>query len=233
MKLIPRTEKRLHNYNGNWDNRLDGKRLKKFDIVLTNPPFGKARSWIPDSKDIGIAECYELWNEYGQTEIDMGIIFLENAVRVLKENGRMAIVLSNSIASIDAHAKARRWLLDNMRIVAMIDLPANIFAEAGVSPTIIVAYKPKESELKKLKRRDYQIFSREIKKVGYEVKTKNKVKCFESQFKMNPVTFEKEINRDGTAKIDEEFTETVEAFRQWCNMQEDRLKRLFLKEEAQ
>ena len=233
VKLIPRTEKRLHNYNGNWDNRLDGKRLKKFDIVLTNPPFGKARSWIPDSKDIGIAECYELWNEYGQTEIDMGIIFLENAVRVLKENGRMAIVLSNSIASIDAHAKARRWLLDNMRIVAMIDLPANIFAEAGVSPTIIVAYKPKESELKKLKRRDYQIFSREIKKVGYEVKTKNKVKCFESQFKMNPVTFEKEINRDGTAKIDEEFTETVEAFRQWCNMQEDRLKRLFLKEEAQ
>ncbi|MFQ8952249.1 MAG: Eco57I restriction-modification methylase domain-containing protein [Oscillospiraceae bacterium] len=84
----------MHNYNGNWDKRVDGKKLKKFDIVLTNPPFGEARSWIPADSEKGIAECYELWNRYKQTKIDMGVIFLENAFRVLKENGRMAIVLS-------------------------------------------------------------------------------------------------------------------------------------------
>ena len=33
-----------------------------------------------------------------------------------------------------------------------------------------------------------KVFSREIKKVGYEVKTKNKVKYFETQYKINPVT---------------------------------------------
>lgn len=228
VKLIPRTEKQEHNYNGKWDNRVDGKRLKKFDIVLTNPPFGEARSWIPDSKDIGIAECYELWNRYGQTKIDEGIIFLENAVRVLKEGGRMAIVLSNSIASIDAHKEARKWLLENMRIVAIIDLPPNIFAEAGVAPTLIFAYKPSKKELAKLRADNYQVFSKEIKKVGYEVKTKNKVKYFETQFKINPITFEKEINADGTAKLDEEFTETVREFKQWCNTQEETLKKLFL-----
>jgi type I restriction enzyme M protein len=54
---------------------------------------------------------------------------LENAVRVLADNGRMAIVLSNSIASIASHKEARKWLCENMRIVAIIDLPANIFAE--------------------------------------------------------------------------------------------------------
>lgn len=228
VKLIPRTEKQEHNYNGKWDNRVDGKRLKKFDIVLTNPPFGEARSWIPDGKDIGIAECYELWNRYGQTKIDEGIIFLENAVRVLKEGGRMAIVLSNSIASIDAHKEARKWLLENMRIVAIIDLPPNIFAEAGVAPTLIFAYKPSKKELAKLRADNYQVFSKEIKKVGYEVKTKNKVKYFETQFKINPITFEKEINADGTAKLDEEFTETVREFKQWCNTQEETLKKLFL-----
>ena len=226
-KLIPRTEKQEHNYNGNWDNRVDGDNLKKFDIVLTNPPFGEARSWIPVGKEKEIAECYELWNRYNQTKIDLGVIFLVNSVRVLKENGRMAIVLSNSIASIDSHKEARKWLCENMRIVAIIDLPPNIFAEAGVSPTIIFAYKPSKDDLAVLKEKNYQVFSKEIKKVGYEVKTKNKVKCFETQYKLNPQTFEKEINPDGTAKLDEEFTETVAEFKQWCNMQEDTLKKLF------
>lgn len=228
LELVPKTESRLHNYNGNWDKRVDGKKLKKFDIVLTNPPFGEARSWIPADSEKGVAECYELWNRYMQTKIDMGVIFLENAVRVLRENGRMAIVLSNSIASIDAHSETRKWLCENMRIVAIVDLPSNIFAEAGVSPTIIFAYKPSKKELEKLLKNDYQVFSREIKKVGYEVKTKNKVKCFETQYKINPVTFEKEINSDGTAKLDEEFTETVKNFKLWCNTQEDTLKKLFL-----
>ena len=228
IKLLPRTEKQEHNYNGQWDNRVDGKSLKKFDIVLTNPPFGEARSWTPTGVDKNIAECYELWNKYNQTKIDLGVIFLENAVRILDENGRMAIVLSNSIASIDSHKEARKWLCKNMRIVAIIDLPANIFAEAGVSPTIIIAYKPNIQELKKLQENNYQVFSKEIKKVGYEVKTKNKVKCFETQYKLNPKTFEKEINSDGTAKLDEEFTETVSTFKQWCNKQEDTLKKLFL-----
>jgi type I restriction enzyme M protein len=228
LELVPKTESRPHNYNGNWDKRVDGKKLKKFDIVLTNPPFGEARSWIPADSEKGIAECYELWNRYKQTKIDMGVIFLENAVRVLKENGRMAIVLSNSIASIDAHSEARKWLCENMRIVAIVDLPPNIFAEAGVSPTIIFAYKPPKKELEKLLKSNYQVFSREIKKVGYEVKTKNKVKYFETQYKINPVTFEKEINTDGTAMLDEEFTETVKKFKVWCNTQEDSLKKLFL-----
>ena len=228
IKLIPKTEKRHNNYNGNWDNRNDGSNLKKFDIVLTNPPFGDARAWEPKGNDKNIAECYELWNRYKQNKIDLGVIFLENAVRILKENGRMAIVLSNSIASIDAHKSARKWLCENMRITAIIDLPPNIFAEAGVSPTIIIAYKPSKEELEQLKANNYQVFSKEIKKVGYEVKTKNKVKCFETQYKLNPNTFEKEINEDGTAKLDEEFTETVREFKNWCNKQEETLIKLFL-----
>lgn len=149
IQLVPKTEKKKHNYNGDWDNRVDGKNLKKFDIVLTNPPFGEARSWVPTGKEKDIAECYELWNRYGQSKIDLGVIFLENAVRILRTHGRMAIVLSNSIASIDAHKEARKWLCENMRIVAIIDLPANIFAEAGVAPTIIFAYKPEKKNFKR------------------------------------------------------------------------------------
>ena len=107
-------------------------------------------------------------------------------------------------------------------------MPPQIFAEAGVSPTIIVAYKPTADELAKLKSENYEIFSREIKKVGYEVKTIKKVKTFVPQYKINPETFETMINDDGTPMLDEEFTETIRNFKQWCNKQEDTLKRLFI-----
>lgn len=229
INLVPKTDKNNFNYDGNWDNRADNKVLKKFDIVLTNPPFGKARAFNPKTtKELETAQCYHLWNKYNKNEIDKGVLFLENAVRILDTHGRMGIVLSNSIASIPEHKEARKWLIDNMRIVAIIDLPSQIFAEAGVSPTIIIAYKPTEKELKALKDKNYEVFSKEIKKVGYEVKTKNKVKSFVPVFKIDPITFEKEINSDGSPKRDEEFTETIKEFRTWCNSQEKTLKDIFL-----
>ena len=54
---------------------------------------------------------YELWNiARSGNWIDLGLVFLENAYRILKENGRMGIILSNSIASVDRWNTAREWL---------------------------------------------------------------------------------------------------------------------------
>src|SRR5690606_21557012 len=131
---------KLHK-TGNWDNWKNQTKLKKFDVVLTNPPFGEDRAFEPkDSKEKELIECYEMWNLYGGKKVDLGVVFLENAYRILKENGRMGIVLSNSIASIDTHKQARKWLMDKMRIVAIFDLPANVFGETGVNTSVIVAY---------------------------------------------------------------------------------------------
>lgn len=165
------------NKNGNWDSRTDSEKLLKFDVVLTNPPFGEDRAFEPkDTYEKEIISCYELWNKYNSTKIDMGVIFLENAFRILKENGRMGIVLSNSIASIDSHRMAREWLMDNMRIVAIFDLPAGVFVETGVNTTLIVAYKPSKSRLSELQNKNYEVFLKNIENVGYEVKTKKGLK---------------------------------------------------------
>ena len=43
--------------------------------------------------------------------------------------------------------KVREWLMEGMRIVALFDLPSNVFAETGVNTSILVAYKPKAAEL--------------------------------------------------------------------------------------
>ncbi|CAO5009359.1 HsdM family class I SAM-dependent methyltransferase [Microcystis aeruginosa] len=235
------------NQKGNWDDRPDDNQLKKFDVVLTNPPFGEDRAFVPkDDKDLEMIQCYELWHLYSNkgeeqpagkkkkaekqaSKIDLGVVFLENAYRILKENGRMGIVLSNSIASIDTHKIARKWLMDKMRIVAIFDLPANVFAETGVNTSIIVAYKPNEKELAKLKERNYQIFAKDIQKVGYEVKTSKRVKFFSPNYKINYDNFEIEIDKDGRALLDEEFTETIGEFKKWCLSQEKQLQDIFIK----
>lgn len=225
IQLVPSTNK-----NGDWDNRPDNKVLKKFDVVLTNPPFGEDRAFVPTTELAKeVIQCYELWNQYGQGKIDLGIAFLENAYHILKENGRMGIVLSNSIASIDSHQIARKWLMDKMRIVALFDMPANVFAETGVNTTIIVAYKPKPVELKRLQEKGYEIFVRDIHKVGYEVKTSKRVKYFAQTYKINYETFETEIDKEGNPVIDEDFTSAVADFKQWCLRQEKTLQDLFIK----
>ncbi len=197
--------------------------------MLSNPPFGEDRAYEPkDANDKAVIECYELWHKYNGKKIDLGVIFLENAYRILKTNGRLGIVLSNSIASIDNHKEARKWLTEKMRIVAVFDLPANVFAETGVNTSIVVAYKPEESELKKLKERNYQVFCRDIEKAGYEVKTKKRVKYFEPKYKIDYSTFETLIDDRGRVVLDEEFTEAIEGFKDWCRGQEKTLQDLFI-----
>lgn len=243
LELIPSM-----NQKGNWDNRPDENQLKKFDVVLTNPPFGEDRAFVPkDDKDLEMIQCYELWYLYSNkgeesiaskkkksgkqaNKIDLGIVFLENAYRILKENGRMGIVISNSIASIDSHKIARKWLMDKMRIVAIFDLPANVFAETGVNTSIIVAYKPKEIELTKLKAQNYEVYFKGIEKVGYEVKTSKRVKFFSPNYKINYENFEIEIDKEGRALLDEEFTSIIADFKRWCFKQEKSLQDIFIKD---
>ena len=236
------------NQKGNWDERPDDNQLKKFDVVLTNPPFGEDRAFVPkNDKDLEMIQCYELWHLYSNkgkkqpqdtkkktqkqaSKIDLGVVFLENSYRILKENGRIGIVLSNSIVSIDTHKIARKWLMDKMRIVAIFDLPANVFAETGVNTSIIVGYKPNEKELAKLKEQNYQVFFKGMKKVGYEVKTSKRVKFFSPNYKINYENFEIEIDKDGQALLDEEFTETITDFKKWCLSQEKQLQDIFIED---
>lgn len=217
--------------NGEWDNWVDGTKLMKFDVVLTNPPFGENRKFEPkNEKDKQIAELYELWHTARSGQwIDLGIVFLENAYRILKPGGRMGIVVSNSIASIDRWEEARKWLLQNMRVVGLFDLPPNIFAETGVNTTLIVAYKPRnEKEKQRLIDSNYEIFVKDIEKIGYQVRTSNRVKYFKPVYKINPETFKIEINEQGEPLLDEDFTPTLVEFREWCRSQEEYLKNTFL-----
>lgn len=223
-----------YHLSGNWDNRPDGTELMKYDVVLTNPPFGKGRNLdLKKSEDLRVAKFYETYEKYIETNpkdgLDLGVVFLENAVRSIKENGRFGIVLSNSIASNKSFEFAREWLLHQVRIVALIDLPPNIFAETGVNTTIIIGYKPPKSELENLIKDDYSVFVREVANVGYTKKTLKRNVIFENDYKLNPKTFETIINSEtGENLLNEDFSEIISDFREWCLLQEDTLRTKFL-----
>ncbi len=227
VKLNPELHK-----DGNWDNWKDETKLKKFDVVLTNPPFGEDRKWQPQtSQEKKEAEMYKLWNiARSGNWIDLGVIFLENAYHILKENGRMGIIISNSIASIDRWNKAREWLMSNMRIVALFDLPPNVFADTGVNTTLLIAYKPNKQQLLKLQNENYNIFIKNINKVGYEIRTSRRVKFFNPIYKIDETNFEIQLDEEGNSVIDEEFSETINEFKSWCVGQESILQDLFIKE---
>lgn len=230
----PRLVELLPEYNddGAWDNRPDNIRLMKFDVVLTNPPFGRDRAYrVRNEEDRRVIQTYETWQfrSKGDT-LDLGVVFLENAYRSLKVDGRLGIVLSNSIASINEWQDVRKWLMDRMRLVALFDLPANVFAETGANTTLIVAYKPSAAALKRINKHGYSVFIRDISRIGYEKRTSKRNVFFNPKYKIDETTFDVETDDEGRPILDEEFTEIVTAFRQWALGQEAVLQRLFLKE---
>jgi type I restriction enzyme M protein len=251
VELLPETHRR-----GSWDTWPDSTRLLKFDVVLTNPPFGEDRAYrVKSEADRKLMEMYETWHltrqvlgdedataaryvrgkgrpatSKGSDALDLGVIFLENAYRVLKDEGRFGIVLSNSIASINRWKRVREWLMDNLRMVAFFDLPANVFAETGVNTSILIAYRPKPSELSRLQEQGYNIFVRDIQRVGYEKRTAKRNVYFNPAFEIDQTTFEIKVDAAGHPVVDEEFTETLAAFRHWALSQEETLQRLFLRE---
>lgn len=202
--------------------------IKQYKMVITNPPFGKGRDLKTGKAGVwsyGLNEenlmMYETWDLLNKPKsIDMGIIFLENAYKLTKPGGRMAIVLSNSIASINSWAKVRSWILEKMRIVALLDLPQNCFGETGVATTVLIAYKPKENE-KHLLDNNYEVFTYEITYTGYEVKTVSRNVVFEPIKDYDSETFE------DTGKLREDFTPMLDNFGEYIKSQESEIKTAF------
>lgn len=224
----------LHS-GGQWQEWPDKTELLGFDVVLTNPPFGKGRNLVlANAHDRYAAEFYELYRRYIEFNpkdgLDLGVLFLENAVRTLKPGGRFGIVLSNSIASNNTWRFVREWLMGCVRLVALFDLPPNIFAETGVNTTLIVGYKPRTSSVADLVASDYEVFAREIHNVGYERRTANRNIVFEEIYRLDPVSFEVMMDSDGGQVLLEDFTSTISDFRDWCAFQETELRTLFLRE---
>jgi type I restriction enzyme M protein len=147
---------------------------KKFDMILTNPPFGsvikrteKAEGYLEQfdlrhyvSKPMAGADTDSDDKTEGDTKrgaksaktrlsIKTEILFLERVWDFLKPGtGRAAVVLPDGILTNASLQGVRDWLLSHFELLAVISLPQFAFAhyDAGVKASIVFIRRLKDNE---------------------------------------------------------------------------------------
>lgn len=122
---------------------------KKFDIVLTNPPFG-SEAKIDDPHLLSRYELPTIQANTPRNSMPVEQLFVEGAWNFLKPGGYLGIVLPDSILNNPSLEFIRSWLLKRSRIIASIDMPKETFAVSkGVpNPSVLIIQRFTREEMK-------------------------------------------------------------------------------------
>lgn len=112
---------------------------KKFDVVLTNPPFSMKY------EERRILEQYEIASLSGSLarSLKSNLMFLERYHELLKPGGKLLTVIDESVLNTEGQGKSmqkfRGWLRSKFIIRAIVSLPHNTFvnADAGVKTSVL------------------------------------------------------------------------------------------------
>lgn len=134
------------------------KKDKGFDIILTNPPFGGQKL------DPEILYNYKLGAD-GKNQM-MQILFIERCINLLKNGGKLAIVLPDGILSNSSLKNVRDFIMEHMIIKAIISLPVVAFKPYGanVKTSIVFLQKKKYSN-----EEQKDVIMAEVRNIGYSV----------------------------------------------------------------
>ncbi|MDD6581655.1 MAG: N-6 DNA methylase [Bacteroidales bacterium] len=159
----------LLNVNGIFENR--------FDVILTNPPFGSRVE-----KDLKISDADKFTDQdkinayierYGEAyeealrqvndnvgksllslyKIDNGlteVLFIERCLNLLKPGGRMGIVLPEGVLNNSKLQKVREFVESKAKILLIVSIPQDVFMASGatVKPSLLFFRKYTENEEK-------------------------------------------------------------------------------------
>lgn len=137
MELVQNTHKLaimnalLHDIEGRIEQgdslSVNGKWMKNFDVVLTNPPFGNKRGGERATRD-------DITFESSNKQLN----FLQIIYNSLKSNGRAAIVIpDNVLFEKGIGENIRLDLLDKTRLHTILRLPTGIFYAQGVQTNVL------------------------------------------------------------------------------------------------
>ncbi len=122
---------------------------KRFNVVITNPPFGK-KSSITVFNGQGKAEKESLVYErtdFWTTTSNKQLNFLQHIKTILEINGRAAVVLpDNVLFEGGAGEKVRKELLKQFDVHTILRLPTGIFYAQGVKANVVFFDKKPASE---------------------------------------------------------------------------------------
>jgi hypothetical protein len=116
-----------------------------FDIIVGNPPYIRAENMPRDERDYYMAGDFE--TAYGR--FDIFILFLERAIKLLKEGGRLGFILPYAGFTQNYGLLLRKFILDTCVIETIVDLSEyKVFAEASVATCILILRKEPNEEIR-------------------------------------------------------------------------------------
>ena len=111
----------------NFENSLnnDGKDTSKFDIVMSNPPFG-----LKSQNSEG---------ELGFKTSNGTNKFLQHYINSLKMGGRAAVIITNSFffEASKAGVGLRKYLIENCNLHTVLGLPQNTFSYTAINSSVL------------------------------------------------------------------------------------------------
>ncbi|AIF82367.1 type I restriction-modification system methyltransferase subunit [Candidatus Nitrososphaera evergladensis SR1] len=155
-------------------------KLGSFDMLMTNPPFGE-NIIIDDRHLLSQYDLAHVWKENDdgilertddiKSRMPPQLLFIERSVQLLKPNGKLAIVLPDSVLSNPGLKYVRHWILTHTKVIASIDLAKEAFEPStGTKTSLLILERKNETEMalekKGGKLPDYDVFMAIAGKVG-------------------------------------------------------------------
>ena len=126
---------------------------KKFDYMITNPPFGV--SWKSEKEFVE----EESKNPYGRFSVgtprtsDGSLLFLQHLISKMKDDGsRIGVVFNGSpLFSGDSgsgESEIRKWIIENDLLECIVSLPDNLFFNTGITTYLWIVTNKKKNNRK-------------------------------------------------------------------------------------
>lgn len=185
-----------------------------FDLVLANPPFGAK---ITNTSTLSKFDLGYKWtnhsNEYHKTKSvypnqNAEILFIERCLQLLKEGGRMAIVLPNGNFENPSLEYLRYYIKLKAKILAIVNLPQETFIPfgTGVKTSLLFLEKDTPNKVKQ-----YPIFFGRVTKLGYQGNKNGTPTYLKDKYG--------QLVKDnlGQSILDEDFSVIVSAYKEFQN----------------
>ncbi len=113
-----------------------------FDVVIGNPPYVRPHK-------ISLEDKKFFWEHLKtfKAKSDLYNCFMEKGIDLTKNGGLFSFIVPHTWTSLESFYEIRKYILDNCKIVKLVQLPKKVFQDATVETCIFVLSK--ENNLKR------------------------------------------------------------------------------------